>query len=73
MFADGHLLTQLIPLFCLWKFGDFIDLDPDWIILLIFKLLQEIVYNIALGLLFFCLQLKDFFISENVEIMIFCY
>ena len=36
MFADGQLLTQLIPIFVtfknlkmFWKFGDFIDLDPD--------------------------------------------
>ena len=34
MFADGHLLTQLIPIFLLLKIGvcgDFIDLDPAWI------------------------------------------
>ena len=38
MFADGHLLTQLIPIFftfknlkIFWKFGDFIDMDPAWI------------------------------------------
>ena len=38
MFADGHLFTQLIPIFftfknqkMFWKFGDFIDLDPDTI------------------------------------------
>ena len=36
MFADSHLLTELIPIFftfknykMFWKFGDFIDLDPD--------------------------------------------
>ena len=40
MFADGHLLTQLVPFVLtfknqkmFWKIGDFIDLDdldPDW-------------------------------------------